>query len=147
MSASLATTSPANSPSWPDDDLSYSTLPVSGDDGFPQVFLVQIQQTVYRLTLTVYYTNPDLVLGSAYANAVFDLPDPNLGLYLNLRAEYETRPAAARLIGARRVVLNMPIALGPLRFRFSRIRIAQANLAGPGSFGSSLTADVAVANV
>lgn len=134
------------SPPWPDDSLSYAPLPASGDDGFPQVFLAQIQQTVYRLTLTVYYTDPGLVLGSAYANTMFDLPDPDLGLYLNLRAEFENLPAATRLIGARRVVLNMPIALGPLRFRFSRIRIAQANLAGPGSYGSSLTAAVAVAN-
>jgi hypothetical protein len=77
---------------------------------------------------------------------MFDLPDPDLGLFLNLRAEYENRPAATRLIGARRVVLNMPIALGPLRFRFSRIRIAQANLAAPGSFGSAMLAQVAVAN-
>ncbi len=142
MSPTLTTPLP-----WPDDSLSYSTLPASGDDGFPQVFLAQIQQTVYRLTMTVYYTNPDLVLGSAYANTLFDLPDPTLGLYLNLRAEFEKLPAATRLIGARRVVLNMPMALGPLRFRFSRIRIAQPNLAGPGSFGSTLTADVAVANV
>ena len=131
---------------WPDDSLNYSPLPASGDDGFPQVFLAMIQQTVYRLTMSVYFTDPDLVLGSAYANTMFDLPDPDLGLYLNLRAEFEKLPAATRLIGARRVVLNMPIALGPLRFRFSRIRIAQANLAGPGSFGSALTADVAVAN-
>ena len=132
---------------WPDDSLDYSPLPASGDDGFPQVFLALIQQTVYRLTLSVYYADPDLVLGAAYANTMFDLPDPVLGLYLNLRAEFGgSLPAATRLIGARRVVLNMPIALGPLRFRFSRIRIAQANLAGPGSFGSALTADVAVAN-
>ena len=48
--------------------------------------------------------------------------------------------------GAQRVTLNIPIALGPLRFRFQRVRIAQANLVGPGAFGSSITADVAVAN-
>lgn len=142
MSSTLATPPP-----WPDDSLSYSALPASGDDGFPQVLLLQIQQTVYRLTMTVYYPDPDFVLGSAYANTMFDLPDPVRGLYLNLRVEYENLPAATRLIGAQRVVLSMPIALGPLRFRFSRIRIAQGNLAGPGSFGSTLTADVAVANV
>jgi hypothetical protein len=139
-------TTTATPPPWPDDSLNYAPLPASADDGFPQVFLALIQQTVYRLTLTVYYSDPGLVLGSTYANIMFDLPDPNLGLYLNLRAEFENLPAATRLIGARRVVLNMPIALGPLRFRFSRIRIAQANLAGPGSYGSSLTAAVAVAN-
>lgn len=43
-------------------------------------------------------------------------------------------------------MLNIPIALGPLRFRFQRVRVAQANLAGPGAFGSSITADVVVAN-
>jgi hypothetical protein len=134
-------------PPWPDDSLTYSALPATGDDGFPQVFLLQIQQTVYRLTMTVYYPDPDFILNQAYATTVFDLPDATRGLYLNLRAEYENLPPATRLIGARRVVLNMPIALGPLRFRFGRVRIAQANLSGPGSFGSTLTADVAVANV
>jgi hypothetical protein len=145
MSASIATA--ASLPPWPDDSLTYSPLPATGDDGFPQVFLLQIQQTVYRLTMTVFYPDPDYILNSAYSTTVFDLPDPVNGLYLNLRAEYENLPAATRLIGAIRVVLNMPIALGPLRFRFTRVRIAQANLTGPGSFGSSLTAEVAVANV
>jgi hypothetical protein len=133
-------------PPWPDNALPYVGLPASGGDGFPQAFLLQIQQVVYRLTLAVYYPDPDLVLGPSYAGRVFDLPDPDLGLYLNLRAEFETQPPTTRLIGARRVALNIPIALGPLRFRFHRVRIAQANLSGPGAFGSSITADVAVAN-
>jgi hypothetical protein len=77
---------------------------------------------------------------------VFDLPDPDLGLYLNLRAELEPQPRATRLLGARRVTLNIPIAIGPLRFRFHRVRIAQPNLRGSGAFGSSITADVAVSN-
>ena len=67
----------ATPPPWPDDSLNYAPLPASGDDGFPQVFLAQIQQTVYRLTLSVYYMDPGLVLGSAYANTMFDLPDPD----------------------------------------------------------------------
>jgi hypothetical protein len=145
MSASNSTA--PSLPPWPDNSLTYSPLPATGDDGFPQAFLLQIQQTVYRLTMTVYYSDPDFILNAAYATTVFDLPDAVRGLYLNLRAEYENLPATTRLIGARRVVLNMPIALGPLRFRFTRVRIAQANLSGPGSFGSALTADVGVANV
>ena len=44
------------------------------------------------------------------------------------------------------VDVDIPIAIGPLRFRFHRVRIAQANLRGSGAFGSSITADVAVAN-
>jgi hypothetical protein len=144
MSAQPPLASPL--PPWPDDGLPYVGLPASGDDGFPQAFLLQIQQVVYRLTLAVYYPDPDLILGPSYAAAVFDLPDENLGLYLNLRAELEAQPAATRLLGARRVTLNIPIALGPLRFRFHRVRIAQANLRGSGAFGSSITADVAVVN-
>jgi hypothetical protein len=142
MSAPL----PSPLPPWPDDDLAYVSLPVSGDDGFPQAFLLQIQGVIYRLTLSVYYPDPDLILNAAYVGVVFDLPDPVNGLYLNLRAEFENQPQATRLIGAQRVTLNIPIALGPLRFRFQRVRIAQANLVGPGAFGSSVTADVAVAN-
>jgi hypothetical protein len=141
MSGAIAPLSP-----WPDDNLAYSPLPATGDDGFPQVFLLQVQQTVYRVTMTVYYPDPDYVLGNAYANTVFDLPDPVHGLYLNLRVEYENLPDPIRLIGARRVVTGIPIPMGPLRFRFSRIQIAQANLAGPGSYGSILTAEVAAAN-
>lgn len=131
-------------PPWPGDRLNYATLPAKGDDGFPQVFLLELQSVVYRLTLTVYYFDPDIVLNSAYANTIFDLPDPARGLSLNLKVEYEEQPAATRLIGAQRVVLDMPIVIGPLSFRFKRIRVAQANLVGPGSFGSELVAEVAV---
>jgi hypothetical protein len=147
MSAANAQTTTAPPlPPWPDDALSYAALPATGDDGFPQAFLLQLQGTVYRVTMAVYYPDPDFVLNPAHANAVFDLPDPVRGLYLNLRLEYESEPDPTRLIGAQRVVLDMPMALGPLVFRFTRIRIAQANLAGPGSFGSELTAQVAVSN-
>jgi hypothetical protein len=133
-------------PPWPDDGLAYASLPATGDDGFPQAFLLSVQGTVYRLTLTVLYSDPDFVLNGAYAYAVFDLPDPVRGLYLNLGVEYEQQSAATRLIAVRRVILDMPIAFGPLRFRFKRIRVAQKNLVGPGSVGSELVAEVAVAN-
>jgi hypothetical protein len=133
-------------PPWPDDGLSYVTLPATGDDGFPQVFLLELAGVVYRLTMTVYYPDPDFVLNPAYANVFFDLPDPVRGLYLNLKVEIENLPDPIRLVGARRVVLDMPIALGPLRFRFTRVRVAQANLAGPGANGSEILAEVVVCN-
>jgi hypothetical protein len=144
-SSLAAPTTPALPP-WPGDELNYAALPATGDDGFPQVFLLQLQSVVYRLTLTVYYFDPDIVLNSAYANTIFDLPDPVHGLSLNIRVEYEEQPAATRLIGAQRVVLDMPIFIGPLCFRFKRVRVARANLVGPGSFGSELVAEVAVNN-
>ncbi len=134
-------------PRWPDDSLSYAALPATGDDGFPQAFLLALQGTVYLLTMAVTYFDPDLVLGASYANTIFDLPDPTLGLYLNLKLEYENLPDPSRLIGAQRAVLDMPIAMGPLWFRFSRVRVAQANLQGAGSYGSELLAQVAAANV
>lgn len=143
-SASLVTA--AALPSWPDDGLAYAALPATGDDGFPQVFLLELRGVVYRLTMAVYYPDPDFVLNRTYANMIFDLPDPARGLYLNLKLEYEDQPAATQLIGTRRVVRDMPIALGALRFRFKRIRVAQANLVGPGSFGSELVAEVAVSD-
>jgi hypothetical protein len=43
-------------------------------------------------------------------------------------------------------VTQAPVAIGPLRFLFSRIRIAQGNLAGPGRLGSEVVGQVAVAN-
>jgi hypothetical protein len=137
----------AGPPPWPDDDLTYVSLPASGDDGFPQAFLLQFAGVVYRLTITVYYPDPDYVFNQAYANTFFDLPDPVRGLYLNLKVEIEALPAPARLVGARRVVLAMPMVFGPLCFLFTRARVAQANLTGPGSYGSELIAEVAVANV
>jgi hypothetical protein len=121
-------------------------LPATGDDGFPQAFLLQFAGVVYRLTMAVYYPDPDYIFNPAYANAFFDLPDPARGVYLNLKVEVEALPALSRLVGARRVVLDMPMAFGPLRFRFTRVRVAQANLAGPGSYGSELIAEAAVAN-
>ncbi len=133
--------------SWPDDTLGYVPLPVSGDDGFPQVFLLQLQDVVYRLTLAVSYTDPAYVLSGEFTGTFFDLPDPERGLFLNLRVEREELPDASRLIGVRRVVLDMPIALGRLRFRFRRIKIAQGNLMGPGELGSELIAEVAVTHV
>jgi hypothetical protein len=141
--------SPATAPAlppWRGDQLNFAALPATGDDGFPQVFLMELQRIVYRLTLTVFYFDPDIVLDSAYANIIFDLPDPAHGLSLNLKVEYEEQPAATRLIGAQRVVLDMPIFIGPLCFRFKRIRVARANLVGPGPFGSELVAEVAVNN-
>lgn len=132
---------------WPDAALSWQRLPASGDDGFPQVFLFGLGGVVYRLGLSVYYSDPDYVLNPAYAGGFFNLPDPERGLYLNLRLEREDLPAASRLLGARRVVLDMPMAVGPLRFRFQRIKIAQANLQGPGQHGSELAAEVAAPDV
>lgn len=143
---SLASPLPPALPPWPGDQLNYAALPATGDDGFPQVFLLELQGVVYRLALTVYYCDPDFILNSAYANTIFDLPDPVRGLSLNLRVEYEEQPSATRLIGVRRVVLDMPTFIGPLCFRFKRIRVARANLVGPGSFGSELVAEVAVSN-
>src|SRR5437868_622953 len=109
MNASSAsiTTTPAVPP-LPDDGLDYSPLPATGDDGFPQAFLLNLQGVVYRLTMAVYYADPDFVVSPAHGKEIFDLPDAARGLYLNLKAEYEEQPEATRLIGARRVVLDIP---------------------------------------
>jgi hypothetical protein len=141
------TQTPVQSLSWPDEALDYAALPASGDDGFPQVFRVELGSIVYRLSFGVSFTDPALVLGSQYAGMFFDLPDPEHGLFLTLRVDRDDLPPGSGFVGARRVVLAIPIALGPLRFRFSRIKIAQANLAGPGQFGSELTGEVAVTDV
>jgi hypothetical protein len=146
MNASAATPLLLTPPPLPDDGLSYSLLPATADDGFPQAFLMSLQSVVYRVTMTVCYPDPALVVGRDDANTLFDLPDPVRGLYLNLMLEFEQQPPPARLIGARRAVLDLPIAFGPLRLRFKRIRIAQANLRGPGAYGSELRAEVAVGN-
>jgi hypothetical protein len=138
---------PVQSLPWPDEALSYAALPASGDDGFPQVFRIELGGTVYRLTFGVSFTDASLVLGSQYAGTFFDLPDPDHGLFLSLRADRDDLLPGSGLVGVRRVALVIPISLGPLRFRFSRIKIAQANLAGPGQYGSELTGEVAVTDV
>jgi hypothetical protein len=131
---------------YPSESLNYLKLPVSGDDGFPQAFLLDMNGMVYRLTFTVVYSDPVLILSSDYASRFFELPDPKLGLFLNLTLEAEALPIQSRLLGVSRVATDIPIPLGPLRFKFSRVKIAQANLAKPGSFGSEVLAQVAVAN-
>lgn len=142
----MTTETPVLSIPYPDDSLAWGTLPVSGDDGFPQAFLLDVNGTVYRLTFGVLYSDPSLVLSPDFASTFFDLPDPDLGLYLSLTVEIEALPAPARLVGVSRITIGNPIPIGPLRFLFSQIRIAQANLAGPGSLGSKVLGQVAVAN-
>jgi hypothetical protein len=119
---------------------------VSGDDGFPQAFLLDVNGTVYRLTFGIMYTDPSLILSPDYASGFFDLPEPELGLFLNLTVELEAAQPPNRLVGVRRLTTNIPLRIGPLRFLFSRLKIAQANFAGPGSFGSEVLGQVAVAN-
>ena len=131
---------------WPDDALDYAPLPVSGDDGFPQAFLISVAGFVYRLIFTVVYSDPAYVVGREYEGAVFDLSDPALGLALDLRVEREDLTGSDRLVGVRRVVLDMPIAFGPMRFRFSRLKVARANLVQPGASGSEIVGEVAVAH-
>ncbi len=139
-------TAPLILQSWPDAALNYVPLPAIGDDGFPQAFLIELGSIVYRLTLAVSFSDPAYILSSDFAATFFDLPDAERGLFLNLRIEREDQPDPTRLLGVRRVVLDMPIAIGALRFIFYRIKIAQGNLAGPGQFGSELVAKVAVTN-
>lgn len=129
-----------------DEKLSYVGLPASGDDGFPQAFLLDMGGTVYRVTFGISFSDPSLVLSSDFGGIFFDLPDPLLGLFLNLTLELENLPSPNRMIGVSRVVPDIPIVLGPLVFLFSRIKIAQANLSGPGQFGSEVVGQVAVAN-
>jgi hypothetical protein len=142
----MITATPVLSIPYPDDNLGYLSLPVSGDDGFPQAFLLDLNGAVYRLTFAVVFSDPSLVLSAGFAANFFDLPAPALGLFLNLTVEVEALPAPGRLLGVSRVVIGSPISIGSLRFVFSRIKIAQANLAGPGSFGSEVLGQVAVTN-
>ena len=142
----MMTETPVLPVAYQDQDLSYLSLPVSGDDGFPQVFLLNVNSTIYRLTFTVLFSDPSLVLSSDYASGFFDLPDLVLGLFLNLTVELEASPSPGNLVGVSRIVPGIPIAIGPLRFLFSRIKIAQANLAGTGSYGSEIIGQAAVAN-
>jgi len=130
--------------SYPDETLNYLALPVSGDDGLPQAFLLDIGGVVYRLILGVSFTDPDLVLDGDLAGSFFDLPDADHGLYPTLRVEVENLSGPLRLVGAQRIVPELPLRFGPLRVRFSRMKVAQPNLCGPGQFGSELVGEVAV---
>jgi len=130
--------------SYPDETLNYLALPVSGDDGLPQAFLLDIGGVVYRLILGVSFTDPDLVLDGDLAGSFFDLPDADHGLYPTLRVEVENLSGPLRLVGAQRIGPELPLRFGPLRVRFSRMKVAQPNLCGPGQFGSELVGEVAV---
>jgi hypothetical protein len=128
------------------ENFSYVALPASGDDGFPQAFLLDMGGVVYRVTFGISFSDPSLVLSPDYAGIFIDLPDPVLGLFLNLTLELENLPSPSRMLGISRVVPDIPMVVGPLVFLFSRIKIAQANLSGPGQFGSEVLGQVAVAN-
>ena len=142
----MMTETPILSIPYPDSSLAYLSLPVSGDDGFPQAFLLDMNGTVYRLTFSIIYTDPAVIFSSTYASGFFDLPDPQLGVFLNLTVELEALPSPDRFNGVSRLNINIPIPIGPLRFLFSRIKVAQANLVGPGSYGSEVLGQVAVTN-
>lgn len=142
----MTTATPVLSLAYPDASLTYFSLPVSGDDGFPQAFLIDLNGTIYRLTFTIMFSDPSLVLSASYGAGFFNLPDPVLGLYLNLMVELENLPTSSRLLGVSRIVIGLPVAIGQLRFLFSRIKLAQANLAGTGAYGSEVLGQVAVAN-
>src|SRR5262245_16458219 len=101
----MMTQTPVLSIAWPDESLHYVQLPASGDDGFPQAFLLDMNGTVYRLTFGVSFTDPALVLSPEFAKVFFDLPDPEHGLFLTLRVEREDLPATTRLLGVSRVML------------------------------------------
>src|SRR5262249_44165939 len=72
-------TTPVLALPWPDDSLSYVALPVSGDDGLPHAFLLDIGGIVYRLIVGISFTDPSLVLDSSLAGMFFDLPDADRG--------------------------------------------------------------------
>ena len=87
-------------------------LPVSGDDGFPQAFLLELGGTVYRLTLGVAFTDPaHRPRPAVRRRASSTCPIPISGLFLEPAGR--ARGPAGRRRGcsaSRRVVLDIPIA-------------------------------------
>ena len=127
---------------YPDDGLSYRTFPVGGDDGFPQTFHFAIEGSAYVATVGVTWLDPAAVL-EPDPGAFYELPDAQDGVNLTLRIDRDDG-SANPLIAIRRIVLDRPLAFGPLRIRFKRLSIAVANLQDPGAAGSIVVGEIAV---
>jgi hypothetical protein len=129
---------------YPDDGLSYRTFPISGDDGFPQTFHFTIEGSAYVATVGVTWLDPATVL-EPDPGTFYELPDSQDGINLTLRIDRDDG-SPNPMIAIRRIALDRPLAFGSLRIRFKRLSIAVANLQDPGTAGSIVVGEIAVAS-
>jgi hypothetical protein len=120
-----------------DTDLTFATLPVNADEGFPQCFRMQVGTAVYQVDLSVNVAEEVL----AAAPGVLDLPAEQAFLVVGVVQE---TPAGLLPLLRRKVVPGLVYSAGPLALTFTSARIDVRNLHGTGSFGSSVVGGVAV---
>jgi len=118
--------------------LTFATLPVNADEGFPQCFRLQLGTTVYQLDFSVNVAEEVLALSSG----VLDLPADRAFLVVGVAQE---TPAGLLSLLRRKVVPGLQYPAGPLVLTFPSAQIDVRNLHGAGSYGSSVVGGVALA--
>jgi hypothetical protein len=115
----------------------YLSLPIDGDEGFPQAFRLTFNGRTYQILL---YANLPEELVEAAEDQVFDLPAPHAFMVMRVARETTGQP---EVIFHRKLVPNIDYEAQELAFRFDTMRVARRNLNGAGSFGSQVTGGVA----
>ncbi len=114
----------------------YFQLPIDADEGFPQAFRLNFNNTNYQIVLYANVqedTPPD-------ANGFYNLPAPAAFMVMRVLRE---DPAGTTVILQRKLVLNQEYEAADVAFLFTQLRVSKSNLNGVGSFGSQVTGGIA----
>jgi hypothetical protein len=119
-------------------ELQYLRLPINPDEGFPQAFRLALTPRAYTITLYVNLLDEE---GRADDPVVYDLArDPRAFMVMVVRRD---GPPNGDEIFHRRLVLDHEYEAAELGFLFKELSVDRRNLAGIGSFGSSVVGGVA----
>lgn len=114
----------------------YFQLPIDADEGFPQAFRLNFNNTNYQIVL---YANvqegvpPD-------ATGFYSLPVT--GAFMVMRVLRED-PTGTTVILQRKLIPNQEYEAADVAFLFTQVRVSKNNLNGAGSFGSQVTGGIA----
>jgi hypothetical protein len=118
----------------------YLRLPIDADQGFPQAFLLSMDERLYRITL---YVNVLAEEGGSEKPDDFVYEElPVAGAFMVMEAARETVDGPD-VFFRRRLVPNLEYEADELAFLFRKIKVARQNLNGIGAFGSEVIGGVA----
>jgi hypothetical protein len=128
----------------------FLNLPVDGDDGFPQSFLLALGGSTFRFELHVNIAEEQLLAARPAPRSLLDLVGDGsapTGTPAGILVMAVTRqdPAGDVPVLRRRVLPGLVYDARDLLVTFSSVTVAAGNLNGAGSFGSALVGGVAVA--
>lgn len=119
-------------------ELTYLTLPINPDEGFPQAFRLALGARAYTITLYVNLLDED---SRPDDQIVYDLArDQRAFMVMAVRRE---SPSPGEEIFRRRLVVEHEYEAAELGFLFKKIHVDRRSLGGVGSFGSSVVGGIA----